>query len=104
MPEFQSRWLSEKPRETVKYSFHKTNRRAFEGSVERIAEGAEQFSACSHCGRPLRLPESQALRLCGGCQSEAQWIDSLARMALRRERTNAAVAARLQQLRMDGAA
>lgn len=64
-------------------------------------EGGTQ---CAGCGGPLTLPESQALGRCCRCMSEAEWIDTLASLRLRRERTRQAVAARLGQLGMDGAA
>ena len=52
------------------------------------------------CVHPLTLPESQALGRCMRCQSEAEFVETLAQLRLRRERTHAAVTARVEQLRM----
>lgn len=57
---------------------------------------------CERCSRPLLLPETRMIGRCVRCLTEAEWIDTLARMALRRERTKRAVADRKSQLRMDG--
>jgi hypothetical protein len=66
-------------------------------------ENVQTPTTCSECGRPLCLPESQALGRCIRCQSDGEFMDTLARLAIRRERTAQAVAARIDQLRMEGA-
>lgn len=53
---------------------------------------------CSECGRRLCLPESQAIGRCIRCQSEAEFVDTLARINIRRARTARAVAARVKEL------
>jgi DnaJ-class molecular chaperone len=55
---------------------------------------------CSECKWGLRLSESQALGRCIRCQSEGAFVDTLAWLAIRRERTARAVRARIDQLRM----
>jgi hypothetical protein len=47
---------------------------------------------------PLYLTESKALGRCVRCQTKAQFIDTLTRLRIRRERTQAAVTARAIQL------
>jgi hypothetical protein len=54
------------------------------------------------CGRRLALPESKTIGRCIRCQSEAEFVETLARLRAYRDRTRAAVTARLKQLRMDG--
>ena len=56
---------------------------------------------CS-CGRRLALAESKEVGKCARCQSEAEFIGTLARMRIRRERTRQVVAARAEQVRMGG--
>ena len=56
---------------------------------------------CS-CGRRLTLAESKEIGKCTRCQSEAEFIGTLARMRIRRERTRQVVAARAEQVRMGG--
>ena len=53
------------------------------------------------CEHPLHLAESKAIGRCICCQSEAEFVDTLARLRLRRERTRADVTVRVKQLRMD---
>ena len=53
------------------------------------------------CEHPLHLAESKAIGRCICCQSEAEFVDTLARLRLRRERPRADVTARVKQLRMD---
>jgi TubC N-terminal docking domain len=50
------------------------------------------------CEHPLHLPESQALGRCIRCQSEAEFVDTLARIKIHHERTKRAVAARVKEL------
>ena len=50
------------------------------------------------CEHPLYLTESKALGRCLRCQTEAEFIDTLTRLHIRRERTQAAVTARAIQL------
>lgn len=60
-------------------------------------------TTCERCGEPLRLPESVQLGVCCRCMTEAEWIDTLARMALRREATKWAVERRKAELRKEAA-
>ncbi len=50
------------------------------------------------CEHPLHLPESKAIGRCIRCQSEEQFVDTLAKMRIRRERTARAVDARVKEL------
>ena len=54
------------------------------------------------CEHPLYLTESKALGRCLRCQTEAEFIDTLARLRLGRELRAHAVTVRAEQLRMDG--
>lgn len=70
---------------------------------EKSERSEKRVLACTRCGRPLVLPESQALGKCVRCMSDAEWTDTLARMALRRERTKQAVERRKAELRKEAA-
>ena len=80
MSEFRSRWLQTQP-ETLN---------------DRTAKSPGSRPACEH---PLHLPESRAIRRCIRCQSEAEFVDTLARIKMHHERTRRAVAARVKELR-----
>jgi hypothetical protein len=54
------------------------------------------------CEHPLYLAESKAIGRCIRCQSEAEFVDTLARLRLGRELRAHAVTVRAEQLRMDG--
>lgn len=69
------------------------------GLSREKSEISEKRPACERCGDPLRLPESVQLGVCCHCMTEGEWIDTLARMALRREATKRAVERRKSILR-----
>ena len=73
------------------------------GLSREKSEISEKRHACERCGGPLRLPESVQLGVCCRCMTEAEWIDTLARMALRREATKRAVERRKAELRKEAA-
>ncbi len=61
-------------------------------------QAAKASDTCSACGRRLSLPESQAIGRCLRCQSESEFVDTLARLKIHHERTKRAVAARVREL------
>ncbi len=61
-------------------------------------ENVQTPTTCSECGRRLCLHESQALGRCIRCQSEPEFVETLARINIRRARTTRAVAARVKEL------
>jgi hypothetical protein len=67
---------------------------------EPATDATKSRTSCSECGRRLYLPESQAIGRCirAGCQSEAEFVDTLARIKIHHERTQRAVAARVKEL------
>ncbi len=67
-----------------------------EAIITRLA--GNSAATCSKCGRRLYLPESQAIGRCIRCQSEAEFVDTLARIKIHHERTRRAVAARVKEL------
>jgi hypothetical protein len=69
-------------------------------SARKVEKSEKTPKPNTTCGHPLRLPESQALGRCIRCQSEGAFVDTLAWLAIRRERTARAVRARIDQLRM----
>ncbi|CCF85583.1 hypothetical protein NITHO_5160027 [Nitrolancea hollandica Lb] len=83
MSEFHSQWLE-----------------AQSETPEDRTDKSPDAPTCSECGRRLYLPASQILGRCirAGCQSEAEFVDSLARLKMHHERTKRAVAARVKEL------
>lgn len=104
MTEFRRRWGGQNPADTMKNTTDKTDKRPFVSSVRSFSEGSASDSpTCERCGGPLRLPESVQLGVCCRCMTEAEWVDTLARMVLRREATKRAVERRKAELRKEAA-
>jgi hypothetical protein len=103
MTEFRSDWLDHFTSDTGNYGTAKTDTTPFvsfgSSVVTHVGDKNDECSRCSHV--LTGLPETAALGICCRCLTDAEWVDVLARMKQRRERTKTAVAARAAQLRME---
>jgi hypothetical protein len=107
MSGFRSPWLDETS-ETMENRTDETDKSPSVSSVSakspRSGEPMTAAASCSRGARPIALPESQALGRCIRCQSDEEFMDTLARLAIRRTRTRKAVEARIARSQMEAEA
>lgn len=96
MTEFVSRWLTNHVQPSCEEP-DDTDKSPSVSAVSAFADHAQnEFTACLNCGNSLVLVESRQLGRCFGCQSDEEIVVTLARMAIRRERTKRAVRSLVQ--------